>query len=67
MWGWTEFSSLSWEGASQLSKEATVWGEGLSRCLSKAPCVGTNFLHYLPPQIYKSALSLLDSLSQKRP
>lgn len=66
-WGWTEFSSLSWEGASLLSKEATGWGEGLTCCLSKAPCVGTNFLHYLPPQIYKSALSLLDCPCQKRP
>lgn len=65
-WGWTEFSSLSWEGASLLSKEAMGWSAGLCACLSKAPCVGTNFLHYLPPQIYKSALSLLDRLSQKK-
>lgn len=38
--GWTEFRSLSWEGASLLSKAAMSWGESLTCCLSKAPCVG---------------------------
>lgn len=59
--------ALSWEGASLLSKAAMSWGEGLTCSLTEAPWVGTSVLCYLPPQIYKSVLSLLDCSSQKRP
>lgn len=59
--------ALSWEGASLLTKAAMSWSEGLTCSLTEAPWVGTNVLCYLPPQIYKSVLSLLDCLSQKRP
>lgn len=58
---------LSWEGTSLLSKAAMSWGEGLTCSLTEAPWVGTSVLCYLPPQIYKYVLSLLDCLSQKRP
>lgn len=59
--------ALSWEGASLLSKAAMSWGKDLTCSLTAASWVGTNVLCYLPPQIYKSVLSLLDCLSQKRP